>query len=394
MPIGPTIEELERKIRALDQELVRYRVMEAALASTNTMFAIMDLDTRVRWVNEPHAAVLGYDTTELIGARGFELIHPDDVGQLVPLLAKYIQAFRNVDARSIVRGNPPPTTETAVYRLRHRTGTWRWVESVGTIIEGNIYCFSRDRTALKQMEDKQASMQAELAHAARLASLGTLSAGIAHELNNPLTAVIGFAEMILASPRDAGAVTARAERIKAAAGRMQTIVDHILTFSSKAPPKKRHPLDINRTIRDSLLVLEGLLEIQGIILTVDQSDDLPPVCGDPHQLLSVFHNLLVNAIEAFDPQHTGDRWIRVTTSRCETGVKIVVEDNARGMTQEVARRAFEPFFTTKEVGRGTGLGLSVTHGVIQDHDGSISLSSSEGQGARFEIVLPAEPRSC
>jgi PAS domain S-box-containing protein len=390
MSAPPTYEDLERKVRALEQDLVRYRVMQTALSSTSTLMAIMDLDSTFLWVNEAHPAILGYEPEEIVGVRGFGLLHPDDVTGLIPLLAKYVQALQHVDAKAIAAGQPAPTTETVSYRCRHKNGEWRWLESVGTIIDNKIYCFSRDRTERRKLEEKQATMQARLEHAARLTSLGTLSAGIAHELNNPLTAVIGFAEMILTDSQDARAVAARAERIKAAATRMQTIVEQILSFSSKTPSRERRLLDINRTIRDSLLILERMLETQGIALTLDQADDLPLVAGDPHQLQSVFHNLLVNAVEAFDSQHTTRKWIRIATSRHEgSGVRIVFQDNAEGMTPDVARHAFEPFFTTKEVGHGTGLGLSVTHGIVRDHGGSIALTSTPGQGTRFEITLPA-----
>jgi len=389
MPAPPTYEDLERRVRALEQDLVRCRVMETALSSTNTMLSVMELDTTVLWVNEAHVKMLGHTAAELVGTRGFDLIHPHDVTQLIPLLAEYGEKLRHVVAHNIAAGQPAPTTQTVTYRARHKDGGWRWLESSGTIVEGKIYCFSRDRTERLRLEEKQATMQTKLEHAARLTSLGTLSAGIAHELNNPLTAVIGFAEMILANPQDAPAVTARAERIKTAATRMQTIVEQILSFSSKTPSRERLLLDINRTVRDSLLILERLLETQGIALTLDQADELPFVAGNPHQLQSVFHNLLVNALEAFENRDVAHKWIRIATSRHGSGVKIVFQDNAGGMTSDVARHAFEPFFTTKEVGRGTGLGLSVTHGIVRDHGGTIALSSAPGEGTRFEITLPA-----
>lgn len=384
-------QELAQRVEDLEQDLLKFKVMQTAVEATQVMVAVMDLDSSIRFANESHRTVLGYPSEELVGSRGFDLIHPGDLKRLLGLLAKYAPKFAYVAAKSLLAGKKVPITETVEYRVRHRDGSWRWLESIGTIMDRRIYCFSRDVTQRKEAEKERGQMQKQLINAAKLASIGTLSAGLAHELNNPLTAVMGNAEMIESVPDEEQTVLKRVRRIQASARRMKDLVDHIRRFSRQSRFDDRQHLSINEIIRSSLMVLEPLLKEKQILVSLELDEDLPEVAGEPNQLVNVFHHLIVNSMDAFERLTDGqDPRIRLFSARHDGGgVLVVVEDNATGMSEEVARQAFDPFFTTKEMGNGSGLGLFVSQGIVKDHDGTISLSTASGKGTRFELSFPA-----
>jgi PAS domain S-box-containing protein len=393
----PTYEELfqqnrdlTRQVQELERDLLQFKVMQTALKTTQVMVNVMDLDSRILSVNESHLAVLGYTSEEMVGQKGFDFIHPEDRKRLLGLLASYVPKFAYVVAKSLLTGKTVPITETVEYRLRHKDGSWHWLESIGTIMDRRIYCFSRDVTRRKEAEQERKQIHEQLVNAAKLASIGTLSAGLAHELNNPLTAVMGNAEMIESDPDDEKSVLKRARRIRSSAKRMKELVEYIRRFSRQSRFDDRQHLNINRILRSSLVVLEPLLKERQIQLSLELDEDLPEVAGEPDQLVNVFHHLIINSMDAFDRfTDKVEPRIRLFSARRDRGgVLIVMEDNASGMSDEVARQAFDPFFTTKEMGKGAGLGLFVSQGIVKDHDGTISLSTAPGRGTRFELRFP------
>jgi signal transduction histidine kinase len=230
----------------------------------------------------------------------------------------------------------------------------------------------------------------------KMSAIGVLAAGVAHELNNPLTAVVGFAQMIaekLKASRPANWNDTEYERAQQAlenlvqgAHRARDIVGSLLRFARATKPDARTLVDINQTLRDAFVFTEHLLLRHGIMLEKHLAPELPPVWGNSARLQHVFTNLLINAQQATPSGGT----VRVLTERAEQpkGVWVHVEDTGEGIPPEALERIFEPFYTRKE--HGTGLGLSIAKQIIEEHGGEIRVASELGKGARFSVFLPAD----
>ena len=230
----------------------------------------------------------------------------------------------------------------------------------------------------------------------KMSAIGVLAAGVAHELNNPLTAVVGFAQMIaekLKANRPANWSDTEYERAQQAlenlvqgAHRARDIVGSLLRFARATKPDARTLVDINQTLRDAFVFTEHLLLRHGIVLEKRLAPELPPVWGNSARLQHVFTNLLINAQQATPSGGT----VRVLTERAEQpkGVWVHVEDTGEGIPPDALEQIFEPFYTRKE--HGTGLGLSIAKQIIEEHGGEIRVESELGKGARFSVFLPAD----
>lgn len=230
----------------------------------------------------------------------------------------------------------------------------------------------------------------------KMSAIGVLAAGVAHELNNPLTAVVGFAQMIaekLKANRPANWSDTEYERAQQAlenlvqgAHRARDIVGSLLRFARATKPDARTLVDINQTLRDAFVFTEHLLLRHGIVLEKRLAPELPPVWGNSARLQHVFTNLLINAQQATPSGGT----VRVLTERAEQpkGVWVHVEDTGEGIPPDALEQIFEPFYTRKE--HGTGLGLSIAKQIVEEHGGEIRVESELGRGARFSVFLPAD----
>jgi signal transduction histidine kinase len=230
----------------------------------------------------------------------------------------------------------------------------------------------------------------------KMSAIGVLAAGVAHELNNPLTAVVGFAQMIAeklkANPPTNWGDTEYARALQAlenlvqGAHRARDIVGSLLRFARATKPDARSLIDINQTLRDAFVFTEHLLLRHGITLEKRLAPELPPVWGNAARLQHVFTNLLINAQQATPSGGT----VRVITERADEpkGVWVHVEDTGEGIPPEALEKIFEPFYTRKE--QGTGLGLSIAKQIIEEHGGEIRVASELGKGARFSVFLPAD----
>jgi signal transduction histidine kinase len=230
----------------------------------------------------------------------------------------------------------------------------------------------------------------------KMSAIGVLAAGVAHELNNPLTAVVGFAQMIaekLKASRPTNWNDTEYERAQQAlenlvqgAHRARDIVGSLLRFARATKPDARSLIDINQTLRDAFVFTEHLLLRHGIMLEKRLAPELPPVWGNSARLQHVFTNLLINAQQATPSGGT----VRVLTERAEEpkGVWVHVEDTGEGIPPDALEQIFEPFYTRKE--HGTGLGLSIAKQIIEEHGGEIRVASELGKGARFSVFLPAD----
>jgi signal transduction histidine kinase/CheY-like chemotaxis protein len=232
--------------------------------------------------------------------------------------------------------------------------------------------------------------QAQLIHSEKLSAVGEFVAGVAHELNNPLTALIGFSELVQMSEVDEDTRTSL-KRISNSAERCHKIVQSLLSFSRQRPPERK--LSNVNTIVDSVVeILIYELRTSNIKVVKELSPQVPRLLVDPHQLQQVFLNIVNNARQAIEA-HRSNGAVRISTRVEGRRVQVRFQDDGPGITEENLKKIFNPFFTTKPVGKGTGLGLSLSYGIIQEHGGSISAESAPGQGTTFIIDLPITEQS-
>lgn len=237
----------------------------------------------------------------------------------------------------------------------------------------------------KQAEDEKLKLQEQLRHADRLATIGQLGAGLAHELNEPLANILGFAQLATKDQGLGGQTRQDIEKIISAALHAREVIGKLLVFARETTPEKTR-INLNILIEDGLHFLQSRCTKAGIDLSRNLLAGLPEITADRAQLLQVLTNLIVNSIQAMPK---GGR-LTITTAQDGGHVLLTVEDTGIGMSDEVKEKIFNPFFTTKDIDEGTGLGLSVVHGIITSHGGTIEAESEIGRGAKFVIRLPVE----
>jgi PAS domain S-box-containing protein len=243
-----------------------------------------------------------------------------------------------------------------------------------------------DLTEKRRAEAEIARQREALHQSEKMSALGGLLAGVAHELNNPLSIVVGQAVLLEDLSSDQ-ATKARAAKIHAAAERCARIVRTFLAMA-RSRPSERGSIDVNGVIEAALELLAYGLRSAGITVACDLGPAVPPVWGDGDQLHQVISNLIVNAQHALQSVEP-PRELRVSTRRAGDLVEVEVVDNGPGVDPALAKRIFEPFFTTKPTGAGTGIGLSVCHGIVSAHGGTIELDGRRSRGAAFVVQLPA-----
>ena len=233
---------------------------------------------------------------------------------------------------------------------------------------------------------ERSRMQRQLAQSERMSSLGQMISGVAHELNNPLASILGYAQLVAAKTDDPG-IARRLGVLHREAERCRRIVENLLSFARRRDPERR-PLSLNEVVRSVLGLMGYQLRVNGIEVRTELDPDLPAVRGDVHQLQQVLVNLLTNAQHAILAVAEGGQ-VRVRTSMAANGdALLVVSDSGPGVPMEIRERVFDPFFTTKEEGKGTGLGLSLVYGIVAAHGGTIALESPDSGGASFRLALP------
>jgi signal transduction histidine kinase len=240
--------------------------------------------------------------------------------------------------------------------------------------------------AYSHEKGERSRLEEQLRQADRLATIGMLAAGTAHELNEPLGSILGFAQLAAKTPALPEPAGRDLAKISKAALHAREIIKKLLLFARQTPPQKA-TLELNRIVEEGIELLAPQCEKGAIQVERSLSPDLPPTVADAGQVRQIVLNLVVNAVQA-TPR--GGR-IKVTTSADETHVQLQVEDFGAGMSEEVLEQIFLPFYTTKEIGQGTGLGLSVVHGIVAAHGGTVEVDSAPGKGARFCVRLPLVP---
>ncbi len=334
-------------------------------------------ENRFVMVNPAMVRMLGYASSgEVLATPVLSTIHPED---------RSVSIVRRED---LVRRRTVLTNEL---RLLRKDGAAVVVEVASIAIhyenEPAILTFARDVTERRRIE-------ARLAQADRMASIGTLSAGVAHEINNPLTYVMGNLDILdrRLSARTSGGegmadILPLLRDAREGCDRMRSIVRDLRTFS-RSETEERSPLDLRLVIDGAIKLAQH--EIKHRARLVREVGEVSPVFGDQTRLTQVVLNLLINAAQAMPEGHRDEHTIRVALRPQPeaNAMQILVHDDGAGIPPEAIDRVFEPFFTTKPVGVGTGLGLSICRGIVQAHGGSIDVESVLGHGATFRVTLP------
>ena len=374
------LEELQQSNQETEQNR---REIAAVLDGITDIMMVLSEDMRIISVNHVFKEVMGID---------------DAVGQYC------YDIFRNERRpcpecpahRSFVTGDV--CRETAIFKVGDRNLQFEMVASPIRYPDKNelrILIFKRDVTLEKEY-------QAKFYQAEKMATVGMLAAGVAHEVNNPLASISGFAEGILrrlarleAAPgEDLEDIRDYADTILKECSRCRDIVRTLLTFS-RPVSSGFSPVNLNYVVKDTLKLLGSHIKQKDIKLTLRTAlaDDLPVILGDEPQLKQVMLNLLVNALDAVEQTEKREGTIDIRTYPEEGGVVLEVSDTGCGIPPENLDKLFEPFFTTKPVGKGIGIGLSTCYGIVKEHRGEISASSMPRQGSQVVVKLPENPEA-
>jgi len=359
---------LYRELRTKADELERMRQFsENILESLNDGLAVLDRDGRVvRWNRQ---------LEELYGMR-----HEDAVGRRVQDLfdAQMVQMIRKAGdgapEGAAFYKIPMTTRHEAARRLLVNIGATPLRDSHDTVV-GTIVIIE-DISSRVQLEE-------QLQISEKMASIGLLAAGVAHEVNTPLTGISSFTQMLLESAQPDDPSTQVLEKIERQTFRAAKIVNGLLNLARPAQVDSG-PCDINAVINDVLTLLEHQFRTGSIQVRKELAAVPPTVQGIEHKLQQVFLNLFLNSRDAMPK----GGWLTIVTRADAHGAVIEVGDTGTGIPAEQLSRIYDPFFTTKEIGKGTGLGLSITYGIVQEHGGTITCESQVGQGTRFSIRLP------
>jgi two-component system NtrC family sensor kinase len=250
------------------------------------------------------------------------------------------------------------------------------------------YLADADRTRLLAQSERSIEnlqrLQAQIVQSEKLVSLGQLAAGAAHEINNPLTAILGFSDLLAGDPALPEKARTTASKIRDQARRTKTLVGNLLSFARQVPAE-RTLLDINTVVTNAVQLRTLDLRSGRVRIELQLESVLPGVRGDGNQLMQVFFNMINNAVDAMESVQGGV--LTIKTLRDRAYVVVLFSDNGPGLKEP--SRVFDPFYTTKPVGKGTGLGLSICFGIVQEHSGRILCYNRQEGGAVFRVELPA-----
>jgi PAS domain S-box-containing protein len=329
---------------------------------------------KFRMVNPQFQKLTGYTAEELLGRDSLDLVLPEDRDKVREEAIKMLKGER---------------TSPYQFRVVNKARESRWVMITVTSIpyQGGRATLGNymDITERRQTEERERQLQQELNLASRLASIGQLAAGVAHEINNPLTGVIGFSHLMLNRdiPDD---IKQDLKVINSEAQRVAKIVENLLVFAHQRKTG-REQVNINETLTRVLELRAYEMKVNNIELETQLDPELPLTMADAGQLQQVFLNIALNA-EHFMARANNQSKLAVKTEKINGNIRVSFTDNGTGISPENLDKIFNPFFTTKEVGKGTGLGLSICHSIITQHQGRIYAQSQPGKGATFIIELP------
>lgn len=405
------LNRLRRRIAELEASEAEQKRMEEALrrseeryrAVTETAFAgigITDPDENMAFVNPAFVQMLGYTQEELEGMNLSRLTNPEEFARYQKFTQQRKEGVENhyetrlyrkdgVALNVLVSASPLTASDgsfegtlAVVIDITERKQVEEALEKAKEAYTEKLVEMVRERT--RELEQTQA----QLIQSEKLAAMGKLAAGVAHEVNNPsgtllmkLNFLLSIADRETLSPRAISTLKVAVEQVE----RIAKIVQSLLSFSRQAEGRPV-PTEMNRSVNAALTLFEHTVSSQKIDLCVRLKEDLPCVVADPTELEQVVINLFNNAVDAMP----GGGRLSVATSVEHGWVCLRVEDTGTGIPDGDLHRVFDPFFTTKQVGEGTGLGLSVSYGIIQKMGGRIEVQSNQGQGTIFTVMLPVQ----
>lgn len=372
-------QELQQNVEQLktsNQELEKKRKeIQAVLDGITDLMLVLTEDLKIQRVN--HVFSEWFPGVESIGSYCFEVFRGNNSK------CDDCPAKRSLDLDKIVK-------DLCIYKVNGKFRHFEIIASplkTGATGERNVLLFKRDVTLEKEF-------QAQFYQAEKMATVGALAAGVAHEINNPLAAISGFAEGL---QRRIGRIQGKVEpeiledfeeytdTIIKECLRCRDIVQTLLTFS-RPMAASLSPVDMNQCVKDTLFILKHHFKEQNnIAVQTELAVNLPVILGDESQLKQVIINLFTNA---FDATAEGDVIRIITNAGANGGVELIVEDSGCGIPAELHDKLFEPFFTTKPVGKGIGIGLSTCYSIVNNHRGEITVISKDGQGTSFKVFLP------
>jgi two-component system sensor kinase FixL len=347
---------------------------QAIVDTANEGIVTIDVDGRIETFNGAAEKLFGRRAADVIGANVTVLMpepfHSQHDG--------YLQRYLTTGERRIIgigREVVGKRSDGSLFPIDLSVGEGR--------IGGKRFFTAviRDITERKEMQTK-------LAQSERLAAVGELAAGIAHEVNNPVNTIINCAQLI----RDGDAADENCTIIIEEGERIAEIVKDLLQFA-RDDRDRPQPTSLHEVVQRTLRLLQEGLKRHGVRLVVDVPDDLPQVKARPQQIQQVLLNLLINAKDALLQGGGGERRIEIGASPHEHGVRMVVRDNGPGVPESLGNRVFEPFVTTKRARGGTGLGLSISKSIVEGYGGTIDIASRPGEGAEFRVWLPLADRT-
>lgn len=348
-------------------------------------------DGKPCFANQAYAEIYGYDSPQ-------DVLHVDDIFHKI-IAPEDRDRLRHY-YQSRLQGDPAPTHYNC--RGLRRDGTMIWVENIITVVmwqgEPAIQCSVIDITERRRSDKERRRLEAQLRQAQKMEAVGTLAGGIAHDFNNMLSAIFGYTQLAQFEAQPGSTIANNLQEVLTAAGRARELVQQILTFSRQVETA-RQPIRLAPLIQEILMLLRASLPT-----TIDIRHILPEagdmVYADPTQVHQVVMNLCVNAEHAMretgglleikvDEVEVDDDFVH-SHPEVEVGpyVRLSVRDTGHGMMPSVLERIFDPFYTTKNVGDGTGMGLSMVHGILMGYGGAITVDSEPGAGTVFEVYFP------
>jgi two-component system NtrC family sensor kinase len=361
-------------IHTYQSELHRERDFSGKiLSNTQSFIVVSDTAGLISYANRRWFEA-GFEQRELLGRPLLELAAPGYVRPLADAL------------QAVIRGGQVDNLELQIMRGNGNAGQFSVNLSPMRDEQGNINSIvvvMTDITDSSELRDK-------LVHAEKMAAVGQLVSGVAHEVNNPLTAILGFADLLMDNPEIPESARKDLRVILQEAQRTKQIVQNLLSFARQMPPQ-RNAVQLNLIMRRTIQLRSYDFNSHGVEIIEHLDEGLPDVIGDAHQLQQVFLNILNNAYDAVHEVGRPAR-IEIMTTKSGDGVEVSFRDNGYGVSHP--DRIFDPFFTTKEVGKGTGLGLSICYGIVKEHGGEILChNNTDGEGATFIVRFPAAPHT-
>ena len=353
------------------------RTWEGTFDAIVDPLAIVDRSMRVVRTNTAHAAHAGVDVRSISGRQCHEaLFGRAEACSGCPVV-------RTFETGDTAEGEVSDLHQERVYRA------WSFPMSYNPGSDTPDEPFDAAVCHYKDVTDEK-ELQHKLLQTEKMAAVGTLAGGVAHEINNPLGAILAFSQLGLLDAPPGSTLYEFLSEIERAAQRAKKIVSSLLRFSRPSPGERR-PVDLGEVCEQAVFLCRTQYKRAAIGVELDFADDVPRALGDSNQLQQVVVNLVSNAFGALDGQNGT---IRLSTALSPTGeVRLRVQDDGPGIPERHLAKVFDPFFTTKAEGKGTGLGLSISYSIIKDHGGTITVESTPSKGACFEILLPRAEES-